>query len=137
MVEIALMLAASTLLWLRPRSVPMWAGHVALALLTVGNGLLPTVAASAALGDVVSVLLFLALAVPLAVALDDMGGVSQLAHGTYRATMTARSGQDPRGNGESIGPAAPYVVLLQVRTIAVSATWPSWASRTNNPEHED
>ncbi len=82
---------------------PDVAGHVALAFLTVGSGLLPTVAASASLGDVVSALLFLALAVPLAVALDDMGGEALLAHGTYRPTMMARSGQDPRGNGEPIG----------------------------------
>ncbi|MCB0969382.1 MAG: hypothetical protein KDB37_21310 [Ilumatobacter sp.] len=73
MAEVAVLLLASVSMWRRPAGVPMWLPPALGALLVVTLGWLSFGEARAALDDVRAPLLFLVVAVPLAVALDDIG----------------------------------------------------------------
>ena len=70
---------ASVLMWCRPAVIPIWAAPVGGAVLVVVIGSIAVDTAASALGDVAAPLMFLALAVPLAVALDDIGVFAALA----------------------------------------------------------
>ena len=71
--EIVLLVTASALMLLCPRGLPLWAGPVSCALIGLASTLISPSAASSALGTLRDPLLFLVVAVPLAVSLDDLG----------------------------------------------------------------
>src|SRR6478735_3380309 len=74
-------------MFIRPHRVPLWAGPLAAALLGVATTAISWDATRDALGALRDPLLFLALAVPLAILLDHLGVFSALAnrmeHGTH------------------------------------------------------
>lgn len=71
--EILLLVTASALMLLRPGGLPLWAGPVGCASIGLVSTLIAPVAASSALETLRDPLLFLVVAVPLAVSLDDLG----------------------------------------------------------------
>lgn len=79
MVEIALLLSASVLMWWRPAGLAVWVSPVIGAAVALLAGLISVGDAVSAIGDIVPPLLFLVFAVPLAVALDDVGVFAALA----------------------------------------------------------
>lgn len=79
MFEIAVLLLACASMWWRPAHIGLWAGPLACASILVASRALSVSEAGRALDDLRDPLLFLVFAVPLAVALDDIGVFGSLA----------------------------------------------------------
>ncbi len=77
--EILVLLLASVLLWLRPLGMPAWLGPWGCVVALLATTSISAGDAASSIGDLASPLLFLLVAVPLAVTLDDLGVFTAIA----------------------------------------------------------
>jgi arsenical pump membrane protein len=77
--QLVLLVAASALMLLRPWRIPLWAGPAVCASIGLATTAIPTGVARSSLATLGNPLLFVGLAVPLAVTLDDIGVFAAIA----------------------------------------------------------